>query len=126
VLNWNFGRIREITTCFNKRIFPDFRWGNWGGRFVCQSGNYITSCQLRVEPPQVFGDDTSANDLNCKCSNGEETLIGDGTGWGYWNAWSSPCHNGIMAIQTRVEKSQASGDDTALNDVEFTCFGKRD
>ncbi|XP_046461608.1 vitelline membrane outer layer protein 1-like [Daphnia pulex] len=99
-------------------------WGNWGGRFVCQSGSYITSCQLRVEPPQGSGDDTSANNLNCKCSNGE-TLNGDGTSWGGWNAWSSPCENGIMAIQTRVEGHQGKRDDTALNDVQFTCFLKR-
>ncbi len=119
VLNWNL-----CSTSFHCE-FPDFRWGNWGGRFVCQSGSYITSCQLRVEPPQGSGDDTSANDLNCKCSNGE-TLNGDGTSWGNWNAWSSPCRNGIMAIQTRVEKSQGRGDDTALNDVQFTCFLKHD
>jgi hypothetical protein len=74
---------------------------------------------------QGDGDDTSANNLNCKCSNGE-TLNGDGTRWGNWNEWSSLCRNGIMAIQTRVEGHQGKEDDTALNDVEFTCFLKHD
>ncbi len=73
---------------------------------------------------QGDGDDTSANNLNCKCSNGE-TLRGDGASWGDWKEWTSPCENGIMAIQTRVEGNQGKRDDTALNDVQFTCFPKR-
>ncbi|KAI9553233.1 vitelline membrane outer layer protein I-like protein [Daphnia sinensis] len=94
-------------------------WGNYGRDFICPSRDtYITQCQLRVESRQGAGDDTAANNLNCKCSN-NDTLNGDGTEWGIWMAWSQPCSNGICGLQTRVERSQGSGDDTVINDVIF-------
>ncbi|XP_046461612.1 vitelline membrane outer layer protein 1 homolog [Daphnia pulex] len=100
-------------------------WGDWGSNFICPAGSWLDSCQLRVESQLGDGDDTAANNLNCKCSNGE-TLRGDGASWGDWKEWTSPCRDGFMAIRTRVEEPQASGDDTALNDVEFICWEKRD
>jgi hypothetical protein len=101
-------------------FLSDFSWGEWGKEFMCPNGTRITQCQLCVEPDQGDGDDTAANNLNCKCSNGE-TLFGDGTNWGSWNGWTTTCDKGICALQTRVEKPQENGDDTALNDVIFTC-----
>jgi hypothetical protein len=88
--------------------------------FLCPSNGWLTSCRLRVESMQGDGDDTAANNLECKCSNGQ-VLLGDGEHWGDWNEWSSPCDQGIETIQTRVQEPQGSGDNTALNDVRFTC-----
>ncbi|XP_046634277.1 vitelline membrane outer layer protein 1 homolog [Daphnia pulicaria] len=99
-------------------------WGEWGSEFLCPSGSWLTSCQLRVEPKQGAGDDTSANNLNCMCNTGLE-LLGDGASQGDWVAWIN-CPRGIVTIQTLVEGKQGTaGDDTALNDFRFTCWENR-
>ncbi|XP_032797652.2 vitelline membrane outer layer protein 1-like [Daphnia magna] len=95
-------------------------WGGYGRDFICPTGTYITQCQLRVESRQGSGDDTAANNLNCKCSN-NDIMNGDGTEWGGWMAFSQHCSKGICGLKTRVERSQGSGDDTALNDAKFLC-----
>ncbi|KZS07489.1 Uncharacterized protein APZ42_028601 [Daphnia magna] len=99
-------------------------WGGYGRDFICPTGTYITQCQLRVESRQGSGccgcDDTAANNLNCKCSN-NDIMNGDGTEWGDWMAFSRNCSTGICGLQTRVERSQGIGDDTALNDAIFMC-----
>jgi hypothetical protein len=100
-----------------------FRWGEWGKEFLCPPESWLTSCQLRVEPKQGAGDDTSANNLNCKCNTGLE-LLGDGASQGDWVAWTD-CPRGIVTIQTQVEANQGKGDDTALNDFKFTCWENR-
>ena len=42
-----------------------------------------------------------------------------------WGTWKTPkyCNSGkkICAIQTRVEKAQGGGDDTALNNINLYC-----
>ncbi|XP_072517670.1 vitelline membrane outer layer protein 1 homolog [Salminus brasiliensis] len=94
-------------------------WGEWTQPKWCKSGK-LMSFQLLVEPPQGRGDDTAANDIMFQCSGGEE-LAGGGTIWGNWGGWSRCTGTGICGIQTKVEKPQGSGDDTALNDVRFFC-----
>ncbi|KAG2458104.1 VMO1 protein, partial [Polypterus senegalus] len=54
------------------------------------------------------------------CSDGT-VLTGYGQGWGNWDNPSSACERGISGIQTKVERPQGDGDDTALNDVRFNC-----
>jgi hypothetical protein len=88
---------------------------------MCAEGSWLTSCKLRVQSKQgASHDDSSANDMNCKCSDGV-TLNGDGLSNGKWLDWKSTCPDGIIGIQTRVEANQGEGDDSALNDVSFTC-----
>ncbi|XP_050948891.1 vitelline membrane outer layer protein 1-like isoform X1 [Labeo rohita] len=95
-------------------------WGQWTSIKWCPSG-YLTDFQLRVETSQGNGDDTAANNIKFTCSD-RSVLTGDGTGWGDWGRWSQSCvGKGICGIKTRVEGSQGSGDDTALNDVRMYC-----
>ncbi|KAL1253499.1 hypothetical protein QQF64_018192 [Cirrhinus molitorella] len=95
-------------------------WGHWTDIKWCPSG-FLTAFQLRVETHQGLGDDTAANNIRFKCSQGS-FLLGDGTHWGDWGDWSETCRGkGICGIKARVEAPQGIGDDTALNDVRMYC-----
>uniref|UniRef100_A0A9J7Y956 Vitelline membrane outer layer protein 1-like n=1 Tax=Cyprinus carpio carpio TaxID=630221 RepID=A0A9J7Y956_CYPCA len=94
-------------------------WGRWTDIKWCPSG-FLTAFQLRVERSQGDGDDTAANNILFRCSQG--TLHGDGTNWGDWGTWSQTCEGkGICGLKTRIEVPQGRGDDTSLNDVIMYC-----
>ncbi|XP_075433780.1 vitelline membrane outer layer protein 1-like [Ascaphus truei] len=95
-------------------------WGSWTSPVRCPNGNLI-AFNLGVSPPQGDGDDTAANSIMFKCS---DDLILEGSSWLLWGSygeWSQSCNIGICGISTRVEEYQGGRDDTALNDVKFTC-----
>ncbi|XP_069805615.1 vitelline membrane outer layer protein 1 homolog [Dendropsophus ebraccatus] len=95
-------------------------WGDaWVGRLWCPVGNLV-SFSLKVEEPQGGGDDTAANSIKMRCSDGAE-LEAIGGPWGKYGDWSASCSYGICGIQTKVEEPQGGEDDTALNDVVFEC-----
>ncbi|XP_026052764.1 vitelline membrane outer layer protein 1-like [Carassius auratus] len=94
-------------------------WGQWTDIAWCPSG-FLTAFQLRVERSQGDGDDTAANNIIFRCSEGY--LLGGGTNWGDWGSWSQQCGGkGICGLKTRIELPQGRGDDTALNDVTMFC-----
>ncbi|MGE5658564.1 MAG: hypothetical protein ACM37W_18335 [Actinomycetota bacterium] len=100
---------------------PGF-WGNWGEGASCPKGSYAVAFKLKVEPPQGNGDDTGANSVAFGCSNG--TVI-EASGGGRWGAWTpnwltGPPNSAICGVRAKVENQQGKGDDTALNDLEFT------
>ncbi|XP_067232584.1 vitelline membrane outer layer protein 1-like [Chanodichthys erythropterus] len=100
-------------------------WGEWTDAKWCPSG-FLTAFQLRVQSAQKLQDNTAANNIRFKCSQGEGTdllLQGDGTDRGEWGDWSPLCQGkGICGIRTRVEEPQGYlRDDTALNDVRMYC-----
>ncbi|KAM9309943.1 vitelline membrane outer layer protein 1-like [Pholidichthys leucotaenia] len=97
-------------------------WGKWTQPQYCPSG-FITTFQLRVEPAQGSdGDDTAANNIRFRCSSYNTILEGSGMSWGAYGSWSETCsEGGICGIETKIERRQGRGDDTALNDVRFHC-----
>ncbi|KAF4099049.1 vitelline membrane outer layer protein 1-like [Onychostoma macrolepis] len=96
------------------------RWGVLTSKQFCPSG-FLTGFQLRVESYQGRGDDTAANNINFRCSDGR-VLEGHGEEWGTWGDWSKTCEGkGICGLQTLVEAPQGTGDDTALNNVRMYC-----
>ncbi|XP_069505884.1 vitelline membrane outer layer protein 1 homolog [Ambystoma mexicanum] len=95
------------------------RWGNWSSVLWCSEG-IIQSFALRVEVSQGDGDDTAVNNIKFFCSDGAILEIKGGK-WGSYGESSDSCKKGICGMQTRVQKPQGTGDDTALNDVRFSC-----
>ncbi|XP_075433786.1 vitelline membrane outer layer protein 1 homolog [Ascaphus truei] len=112
--------------CFSSNNIGEFpiqstegAWGSWTSPVRCRNGNLI-GFNLGVSPPQGDGDDTAANNIMFKCSD-ETILVKLWLLWGSFGGWSQSCNIGICGISTRVERYQGKGDDTALNDVKFTC-----
>ncbi|XP_077326862.1 vitelline membrane outer layer protein 1-like [Lithobates pipiens] len=95
------------------------RWGSWIDIQWCPSG-VLSSFALQVEQPIGKGDDTAANNIKFQCSN-DNILTGNGGRWGTFSNWSDRCQSGICGIKTKVEPEQGRGDDTALNNVMFSC-----
>jgi hypothetical protein len=102
-------------------------WGDWGQPANCPKGTYATAFMLKVEPPQGKGDDTGANSVKFNCSNGSVIEASGGGAWGSWtSSWvtdTGSWPSAICGVSARVEGWQGTGDDTALNDLEFTwCY----
>ncbi len=105
-----------------QRIVPHpGNWGTWGEGANCAKGSYAKAFKLKVEPQQGGGDDTGANSVVFSCSNGAVIEASNGGQWGNWTNWlTGPPNSAICGVRAKVEPPQGSGDDTALNDLEFT------
>lgn len=100
-------------------------WGSWSEWVICPDHSFITGFRLKQEAKQGKGDDTAATAFQAYCSTGRP---GDG-GWlranndGPWGQWSAPVKTkpgyALNAVRLRIEAPQGSGDDTAVNNVEF-------
>uniref|UniRef100_A0A8C5Q602 Vitelline membrane outer layer 1-like protein n=1 Tax=Leptobrachium leishanense TaxID=445787 RepID=A0A8C5Q602_9ANUR len=107
-----FLTVKEITSS----VGPE---GDWTDIQWCP-GSYLQAFCLRVEGRQDKGDDTAANNIKFRCTNGIE-LEGEGMYWGSWGDWSDSCSSGIDGILTRLEEDMGNEDDTELNDAQFHC-----
>jgi len=105
-------------------------WGKWKTQVHCPNGEKAAAFQLKVEGKQGSGDDTSANSVKVICRADNETSIrgkhgitSDNGHWGKWtDQWATcPAYTAFCGMRTKVEGKQGNGDDTALNDIKFTC-----
>ncbi|NXY47560.1 VMO1 protein, partial [Ceuthmochares aereus] len=97
-------------------------WGHWGQEQFCPSG-FVKGFQLKVERYQglwLFADDTALNGIRLLCTDG--TVIESSVGqWGNWTEVQVCPSNKMVSFSLRVEERQYLLDDTAANNVRFTC-----
>ncbi|XP_025054032.1 vitelline membrane outer layer protein 1-like [Alligator sinensis] len=97
------------------------QWGQWRV-MLWHPSLHLTTFSLNVESPQDRADDTAANNIRFRLSDGRVQEGKVDSVWGTFGPWSDQCHSGaICGLQTKVEPPQDRGDDTALNDVRFFC-----
>lgn len=106
-------------------------WGEWKQRIYCSPGMWAVGYQLRTEKPQGGGDDSALNSVKLRCAspNGQRSeWISSYDGlWGTWRSAaecknpSGRSNNFLKGARVRMEKPQGRGDDTAANDVQFSC-----
>ncbi|CAG2233809.1 unnamed protein product [Mytilus edulis] len=105
-------------------------FGMWRDVAICPYGEVMVSFSLQFE--SLFNkdniDNTAANYVRFKCrkidSPSSGTTLGTSGVWGEYGAWSEYCAVGsaICGIKVRIQLPQGGSiDDTALNDVQFTC-----
>ncbi|KAM6175061.1 vitelline membrane outer layer protein 1 homolog [Erethizon dorsatum] len=96
------------------------RWGAWSEPMWCPNRGFLVAFALRVETAVTPGDNTAANNLRFRCSEGTE-LEGLGLSWGEFGEWSDSCSKGACGLQTKIEAPRGLRDDTALNDLRLFC-----
>lgn len=106
----------------------------------CANEKNVIGFQLRQEKNQKGGDDTAANNLKMFCEDGSVLItewFTDSMGysnklenpptWGDWTERKN-CPSGqvICGFRVQIEPPQGTGtgDDTALNNIDFECCQK--
>uniref|UniRef100_A0A8C4WUL5 Vitelline membrane outer layer protein 1 homolog n=1 Tax=Gopherus evgoodei TaxID=1825980 RepID=A0A8C4WUL5_9SAUR len=86
-------------------------WGTWGEEQSCPGNSFAIGFSLKVELPQLAGDDTALNGIRLLCSDNIP--------------WGGKCPSGqrLTQFRLRVEPCQGLKDDTAANNIEFVCTG---
>jgi len=97
------------------------KWGRWTETNMCYgSKNPIIGFDIKIE--RSSHDHTAANQVDVYCKNGKMLGGLSNTSWGTWSpVLKCPSGMAVMGIQTRVERDQGRGDDTALNGVKLLC-----
>ncbi|OCT90767.1 vitelline membrane outer layer protein 1-like isoform X1 [Xenopus laevis] len=107
------------------------KWGIWGRDEKCPTGYVAKGFSVKVEPPQVSGDDTALNGIRLHCFPFQSTVkeYTVTSTEGPFGTWSRPtwclCGN-LTAFSLRVEPPQKHGDDTAANNIMFKCSDDRE
>ncbi|KAM3837614.1 vitelline membrane outer layer protein 1-like [Vipera latastei] len=100
------------------------QWGEWGKMAICSKG-HANGFSLKVQPPQGgVIDDTSLNGIRLYCTEGEVIQSATGT-FGVWGDVEKCSDGNLMSFALQVEAPQGPGDDTAANNIKFTCQNRQ-
>ncbi|XP_042857908.1 vitelline membrane outer layer protein 1-like [Penaeus japonicus] len=122
----NGSEANEMIVGVNDVIPP----GEWEPIQVCPEGTWLRSWMQSVTPSLGSDDDDALNNIVFICSsdsNGRSDQDGlrlTGTGDSRYSksaAVKCPFSTVPCGVRTRVEVYQGSGDDSAVNHVQFTC-----
>lgn len=99
------------------------RWSPWTGNGMFDP---IVGMNRLFEARQSGNnDDTTMNRISARTRSGINLLpqAPGQTNWGTWLSADMRCppNQAICGLRTRIEPPQGSGDDTALNGIEFVC-----
>ena len=122
--------IRLTCTDGEELVSAEQYFGDWQD-YTQSADRTITRVKLRSAPQlaqiqnwwheENDGDNTAANGIRFQDGQGNNYSPGDGN-WGAWGEWAScPIGTVIMGFRTYVMPPQGSGDDTALERVQFKC-----
>ncbi|XP_073681060.1 vitelline membrane outer layer protein 1-like [Garra rufa] len=116
-------------------VYYATNWGSWGFKDVCPNGTYAAGFSLKVEELSdgFWDDNTALNGIRLHCidpakglSSSYENYASVQSDVGSWGEWTEIkwCPSGFLtAFQLRVEPSQGIEDDTAANNIRFSCTG---
>uniref|UniRef100_A0A8C4SLF4 Vitelline membrane outer layer protein 1 homolog n=1 Tax=Erpetoichthys calabaricus TaxID=27687 RepID=A0A8C4SLF4_ERPCA len=100
--------------------------GEWKFIEKCPKGWFARGFSLKVDSGEGLLDDTALNGIQLHCtpsptSNMSKTIESLSGKWGSWTK-SRWCHSGFLrGFVLQVQPPQGYGDDTAANNIMFTC-----
>ncbi|XP_075421446.1 vitelline membrane outer layer protein 1-like [Ascaphus truei] len=105
------------------------QWGEWGPIESCPLGYSASGFTLKVEKSQgLIGDDTGLNGISLQCTRpGFAHSVTIHSTVGKFGEWQKAigCEDGYLkSFSLKVEPPQGAGDDTAANNIKFTCSDK--
>ncbi|KAG2425078.1 hypothetical protein HXX76_013987 [Chlamydomonas incerta] len=97
--------------------------GAWSDFATCGSGAYVTAARMRVaDPAAEEGDDTAANAVEFRCSDG--AVLSPDQGYeGSWRDWvACPTDAFVCGVRLRIQPDQGDkGDNSAMNGMQLSC-----
>ena len=96
--------------------------GEWSNELRCQGGMRVNGFNIKQQK-RINGDNTAANGLKLTCVDNSLLEAENDGEWGEWMVALKKCplNTYICGFRVQIQKEQGSGDDTALNNVDFQC-----
>lgn len=119
-------RIVETINKIEMTVDNGGEWGSWGQPDFCPGGSYARGFSLKVEEPYSL-DETSVNGIRLYCvrpNNLSKVVAEVQSAVSSWGEWTSDewCSSGFLkAFKLNVESPQGIDDDTAANNIMFSC-----